>query len=209
MRRALLLGKDTEVDTFLEEITEGLPATRLLNEHGQASHNSAAQAGDDETKKTIEKKKQDLGTDNFYVAARKTSLQVIDMHWMEHLEAMDYLRSSVNLRAYGQRDPLVEYKKEGLRLFQDMKENIYGQVFALIANLNQEVVTISSVPQRIVPRNLNLSGGGTEEGNRESSSARANPGVSMGGKIGRNDPCPCGAKKPDGTSIKYKHCHGK
>ncbi|MBI5816874.1 MAG: preprotein translocase subunit SecA, partial [Candidatus Yonathbacteria bacterium] len=70
VRRALLLGNNTDVDTFLEEITEG----------------------DDEAKKTIEKKKQDMGADNFYGAARKAALQVIDMHWMEHLEAMDYLR---------------------------------------------------------------------------------------------------------------------
>lgn len=187
VRRALLLGSNTEVDAFLEEITEG----------------------DDEAKKTIEKKKQDLGTDKFYPAARKAALHVIDMHWMEHLEAMDYLRSSVNLRAYGQRDPLVEYKKEGLQLFQDMKENIYGQVLGLIANLNPEAVTISSAPQRITPQNLNLSGGGIKEGNGGSSPARATSGISLGEKIGRNDPCPCGAKKPDGAPIKYKHCHGK
>jgi len=187
IRRTLLLGSDTEVDTFLEEIMEG----------------------DDEAKKTIEKKKQDIGADNFYPAARKAALQVIDMHWMEHLEAMDYLRSSVNLRAYGQRDPLVEYKKEGLQLFQDMKENIYGQVLSLIANLNPEAVTISNTPARTMPKNLNLSGGGAEEGSRESSSVRATLGASLGEKIGRNDPCPCGAKKPDGTPIKYKHCHGK
>jgi preprotein translocase subunit SecA len=49
-------------------------------------------------------------------------LQGVDMLWVDHLEAMEYLRSSVNLRAYGQRDPLVEYKKEGLRLFQSMEE---------------------------------------------------------------------------------------
>ncbi len=180
IRRTLLLGSDTEVDIFLEEIMEG----------------------DDEAKKTIEKKKQDMGADNFYPAARKTSLQVIDMHWMEHLEAMDYLRSSVNLRAYGQRDPLVEYKKEGLQLFQDMKENIYGQVLSLIANLNPEAVTISNTPARTMPKNLNLSGGGAEEGNKESSSVRATPGASLGEKIGRNDPCPCGSGQ------KYKKCHG-
>lgn len=180
VRRALLLGSNTEVDAFLEEIIEG----------------------DDEAKKTIEKKKQDLGTDNFYGAARKAALQVIDMHWMEHLEAMDYLRSSVNLRAYGQRDPLVEYKKEGLQLFQDMKENIYGQVLGLIANLNPEVMTISSAPARTMPKSLHLSGGGTEEGNSQPSSARANPGASLGEKVGRNDSCPCGSGK------KYKKCHG-
>ncbi|MDO8573103.1 MAG: preprotein translocase subunit SecA [bacterium] len=181
VRRTLLLGNDAEADTFLEEITEG----------------------DGEAKKTIEKKKQDMGADNFYPAARKVALQVIDMHWMEHLEAMDYLRSSVNLRAYGQRDPLVEYKKEGLQLFQDMKENIYGQVLGLIANLNSQTMTISSTPTRTMPKNFNLSGGGSEEGNKGTSSTQVNPGVHLGEKIGRNDLCPCGSGK------KYKKCHGK
>lgn len=180
VRRALLLGTDTEVTTFLEEIVEG----------------------DDVAKETVEKKKQELGSDNFFSATRKAALQVIDAHWMEHLEAMDYLRSSVNLRAYGQRDPLVEYKKEGLQLFQSMKENIYGQVLALIANLNPEVVTVSTTPVQTLPKNFSLSGGGVAEGNSQSPRGETTPGVSLGEKIGRNDPCPCGSGK------KYKKCHG-
>jgi preprotein translocase subunit SecA len=61
--------------------------------------------------------------EQFYPMARRFLLQTIDLLWVEHLEAMEYLRSSVNLRAYGQRDPLVEYKKEGLRLFNGMEAN--------------------------------------------------------------------------------------
>ena len=55
-------------------------------------------------------------------------LQVIDLNWLEHLEAMEYMRSSVGLRAYGQRDPLVEYKREGLKMFKEMEENILEEI---------------------------------------------------------------------------------
>src|SRR3990167_5023006 len=66
---------------------------------------------------------------------RRFLLQTTDYLWVEHLEAMEYLRSSVNLRAYGQRDPLVEYKKEGLRLFQTMEETYKAQVASAIGNI--------------------------------------------------------------------------
>ena len=65
-----------------------------------------------EFKKIMEEKKSILGEDNFFETVRQIILQTIDMFWVEHLEMMDYMRSSVNLRAYGQRDPLVEYKKK-------------------------------------------------------------------------------------------------
>jgi preprotein translocase subunit SecA len=66
-------------------------------------------------------------------------LQAIDTFWIEHLEVMDYMRGSVNLRAYGQRDPLVEYKREGLRLFKEMEAAAAGQIVRLIP-------TIASAP---------------------------------------------------------------
>jgi preprotein translocase subunit SecA len=73
---------------------------------------------------TIEKRKQDLGEEEFYGGLRRLLLQTIDFFWLEHLEVMEYLRSSVNLRAYGQRDPLIEYRKEGLRMFRSLEESI-------------------------------------------------------------------------------------
>ncbi len=97
-RRALLTGGDAAVDQELAQLSE-------TNENIKVS---------------VEKKKSELGA-SFYPLVRRFLLQTVDMLWVEHLEAMEYLRSSVNLRAYGQRDPLVEYKKEGLRLFKNME----------------------------------------------------------------------------------------
>ena len=179
IRRALLLGTNEEVDTFLNEVIGGDVAS------GEA----------------LEKKKNEFGTEAFYGAVRRISLQVIDTHWMEHLEAMDYLRSSVNLRAYGQRDPLVEYKKEGLRLFQEMKEGIYGQILELVVNAQQNAFAVSQeTARREVPK-LVLSGGDEE---KSGSTAGIKPSAD---KVGRNDPCPCGAINPHtGKAYKWKQC---
>jgi preprotein translocase subunit SecA len=83
----------------------------------------------------IAEKKKLLGEDGFAAEVRRLFLQIIDMFWVEHLEAMDYLRSSVNLRAYGQRDPLIEYKREGLALFKSMQASINTQVVTILPNL--------------------------------------------------------------------------
>jgi len=83
----------------------------------------------------ISEKKKTMGDTGFAHEVRRLFLQTIDMFWVEHLEAMDYLRSSVNLRAYGQRDPLVEYKREGLALFKSMQMSINAQIVGLLPNL--------------------------------------------------------------------------
>ncbi|MBP9757570.1 MAG: preprotein translocase subunit SecA, partial [Candidatus Pacebacteria bacterium] len=93
-----------------------------------------AVAGDEAKMRAIEERKSMSG-DAYYPNVRRMLLQGIDFLWVEHLEAMEYLRSSVNLRAYGQRDPLVEYKREGLKLFQSMEESYRSQVEGVVANL--------------------------------------------------------------------------
>ena len=155
-----------------------------------------------------EKKKAEIGDATFWEAFRRIALQSIDMLWMEHLDTMDHLRSSVNLRAYGQRDPLVEYKREGLRLFRDLEEGFLAQIANVVPNIT--MVQMPSAPQKITEsrpedgQGLSLWRSNTaEKGQPLASPSRTGP------KVGRNDPCPCGAKKPDGTPIKYKHCHGK
>jgi len=111
-RRALLTGTNDDIDAELELISLGEETVGAI----------------------IEKKKAELG-ESFYPTMRRFLLQTTDYLWVEHLEAMEYLRSSVNLRAYGQRDPLVEYKKEGLRLFQTMEETYKAQVASAIGNI--------------------------------------------------------------------------
>ena len=120
---------------------------------------------DKETLELIKQKKEEL-QDEFYNQLKILFLQTIDLLWVSHLETMEYLRSSVNLRAYGQRDPLVEYKKEGLRLYKELQENLKTKIKYLIPHLSaskkQQENTIEIKPSA---------------------------------KIGRNDPCPCGSGK--------------
>ena len=115
---------------------------------------------------------------------RAAILQTTDIFWVDHLEMMDYLRSSVNLRAYGQREPLVEYKKEGLRFFRQMEDSIARQVSELVQALDSD--KIKSLTAR-PPENL------SDEVQSPSDEHK---------NVGRNDPCPCGSGK------KYKKCHG-
>jgi preprotein translocase subunit SecA len=137
-RRAFLTGGSEAVDAELIEVA----------------------AGDETLLATIEAKKKELGED-FYREVRRIILQGIDFLWVEHLEAMEYLRSSVNLRAYGQRDPLVEYKKEGLRLYNQMEESYRAQVAGVIANLAERHAPAAAVARPLATpvtssRNLNL-----------------------------------------------------
>ncbi len=111
-RNVLLTGDNAAIDTEIARIAE--------SSEGFAE--------------VIESKKKELG-DSFHAVVRRFLLQTTDFLWVEHLEAMEYLRNSVNLRAYGQRDPLVEYKKEGLKLFQTMENSYLAQAANVLPNL--------------------------------------------------------------------------
>ncbi|MBI2175283.1 MAG: preprotein translocase subunit SecA [Parcubacteria group bacterium] len=123
------------------------------------------------------KRKEEVGADALARTLKMVLLQTMDMVWVDHLEAMEHMRSSVRLRAYGQHDPLVEYKNEGLRLFRELEARVRAHFAQIVLRFPAE----KSAGQR----------------------------VAISAKIGRNDPCPCGAKRPDGTPVKYKRCHGR
>ena len=114
-RRKVLMGKPEDVADVLHELA------------GES----------EEAKVLLEKKEQELGSDNFLTQARGVCLQTLDMLWVEHLESMEYLRGSVNLRAYGQRDPLTEYRKEGTAMFKNLEDSYRGAVFEMLEKLQQ------------------------------------------------------------------------
>ncbi|KKS13815.1 MAG: Protein translocase subunit SecA, partial [Candidatus Yanofskybacteria bacterium GW2011_GWA1_41_6] len=147
-----------------------------------------------EIKELISKKRLDLGEENFIKAFRELSLQTFDMFWVEHLEVMDYLRGSVNLRAYGQRDPLVEYKKEGLKLFKEMEESIENAILGTITRVDESAINLTA--QREVEKEALKITGVTDDQDIASKNK------SEYKDVGRNDPCPCGSGK------KFKRCHG-
>ena len=137
----------------------------------------------------------------FVAIASGAVLSIIDMLWMEHLEAIDHMKGSVRLRAYGQRDPLVEFKREGLGLFKRLEQAIFEEVLNTLPNIEAPLKQETEVPlQAIHTSSANTS---------ESPQITETLSPDQSNQASRNDPCPCGAVKADGTPIKYKHCHGK
>jgi len=135
-----------------------------------------------------EGRRQELGADVLGTLERQVVLSIIDNKWREHLGEMDYLRAGIGLRAMGQRDPLVEYQREGYDLFSALVDTTKSDSLRYLYRV--QVVKQDAPPQ---PRNVRTSGGGP--------TAKPKP-VKVDAKVGRNAPCPCGSGK------KYKLCHG-
>ena len=169
-RRAMLNGDYIKIQEFLDELIVLYP----------------------NLKEAIAEKKKGVGEAVFFETVRRIILYITDSLWVEHLETMEYTRSSVNLRAYGQREPLIEYKKEGLRLFREMEAVFKERVASLIATMNAEG---ERSEEQVTEERPSLILSTSDEGNQPE--RRSTP------KIGRNDPCTCGSGK------KYKNCHGK
>ncbi len=169
-------------------------------------------------------KKQEEAGEQFPGALRYVCLKVFDSLWVRHLEEMEYLRDQVRLRAYGQMDPLVEYKNEGYKMFknllQEMEENIIQAVSNFTLRPQEERSTLlekakatkpspggnqtsaKGKPASMSPHGHWTGGGLASPGSASTTGLKdtASPQVK---KVGRNDPCPCGSGK------KFKKCHGK
>ena len=158
-------------------------------------------AGDEKLLTVAADKKAEIGEEEFYASMRRVLLQTLDMLWVDHLETMDYLRSSVNLRAYGQRDPLIEYKKEGLRLFNELELAYQENVLRLLPQLSGEMFARRE-PQRT--QEVHDTPGDIEKQAKQavkaSGGGSASRPIRNTSEIGRNDPCPCGSGQ------KYKKC---
>jgi preprotein translocase subunit SecA len=138
-------------------------------------------------------------------------LQVIDAHWREHLDSMDYLREGIHLRSMAQKDPLVEYRVEGHGMFEEMMAGVREEVVSMLFHV--EVTAQDAGLEHHESDGLIYDGGGSESYAGTSSTSTLTPAGSGGSSsttgssngaqaIGRNDPCPCGSGK------KYKRCHG-
>ncbi len=136
-------------------------------------------------KEDYEKKEKEIGAEKMIELIKFLSLRVMDTFWIDHLENMDYLRDSVRLRAYGQRDPLVEYKTEGHKIFKSLLEQIETEIGKILMK-----VSLIKEPSSPTPA-INQE--------RKFSASAASP--------GRNDPCPCGkVDSKTGKPLKYKKC---
>jgi len=149
----------------------------------------------EEAKRRFEEKEELLGADMMALQIKYLLLQIIDAQWKDHLLIIDHLKEGIGLRGYGQRDPLVEYKRESFELFQEMMERIQDRAVQFLWKME---ITREGEEKRkapIAPRQQRLSYSAPPK-------EAPQPVRRTEKKIGRNDPCPCGSGK------KYKKCHG-
>ncbi len=144
-RRKLLLKDAEEVQAVLDEVIAIEPGLEAV----------------------IEAKKQEFGEEQFMDVFRRLTLQMIDTLWVEHLEVMGYTRSNVGLRAYGQRDPLIEYRKEGTRLFKEMESAIIGRIAEVLPRVQPKVVQKDEEEMKQEARAAQQSAGRTAESKQQ------------------------------------------
>jgi preprotein translocase subunit SecA len=204
-----LYGSDVTVEELREEVE--IEREALIEEFRQDARDAYAD------------KERDIGADLMRELERYVTLQVVDTRWREHLESMDYLREGVHLRAFAQKDPLVEYTGEGQRMFDDLSVQIREEVVGTLFHAQLAPQDAGALEQQ-APTNGGLSyeheslaGAGAIAGAATGGGAVATTGAGGGRgqsvstqtvvraeeqKLGRNDPCWCGSGK------KFKKCHG-
>ncbi len=162
--------------------------------------------------KIYEAKEAEVGAQAIRHLEKSVMLSVLDTQWREHLAAMDYMRQSIHLRGYAQKDPKQEYKREAFALFTEMLENIKRDTIAMLTRVQfrseSDINAIDQQRREHEPQNLQFTHAdaslvSSSEPSPNSGAVVAMPVTRQEAKIGRNDACPCGSGK------KYKTCHGR
>jgi preprotein translocase subunit SecA len=141
-------------------------------------------------------KEEEWGSEIARDMERLVTLQTVDQRWREHLLAMDHLKEGIGLRGYAQQNPLIEYKREGLEMFQEMVEQIKGEILQMLFRIQVATQEETEDLQEAQQQPMFLSHGESAAGSKRKPARRS-------AKVGRNQPCPCGSGK------KYKKCCGR
>ncbi len=153
----------------------------------------------------LEEKFSKYSPEQVKVTLREVLLSTFDQFWKDHLLNMDHLKEGINLRSYGQKDPLVEYKREAFQLYEQMKEEVrkavVERIFSVRLYTEEEIEEIKRQQQAQLEAQLEVHRLAQEEAAKREE-ARKQPVQRKTVKVGRNDPCPCGSGK------KFKQCHG-
>ena len=195
---AKLYPEEWTLDGLIED------AEKIYAPEGKLKKEELEAMSRDELEETLKKtaheayaaREQLFGEENMRELEKVVMLRVVDNHWMEHLDRMDMLREGINLRAYGQRNPLVEYKIEALDMFEAMEAAIQTD----IAKLMYRVSIVTQEQQQLQDR---LQTARASHGEESSAAETKKKPQRNKNDIGRNDPCPCGSGK------KYKNCCGR
>jgi preprotein translocase subunit SecA len=184
-----------------------LPLAQWLEEDKQFNEAALRALAVDEAALQYQAKVDLVGGEGMHHYERVIMLQSLDVHWREHLAALDHLRQGIHLRGYAQKNPKQEYKREAFELFSTMLEGIKREVTQVLMTVQvraeQDVEAVEAAP---APENVQYHHADYDEALEQANESTENvhqPFVREGHKVGRNDPCPCGSGK------KYKQCHGK
>jgi preprotein translocase subunit SecA len=186
-------------------------ANSVSSEGPEAMRDAIQKVATDLLTKQLAQREQEMGNETMRQLEQAATMRAIDTYWMEHLDMMDYLRTGIGLRGYGQRDPLVEYQREGHLLFQKLlvsiKSSIIDVIFKAQAVRQETTQGVARHESTTAPHRI---AGPLAVSSDQPALATApqapNPTEQLKNpykNVGRNDPCPCGSGK------KYKKCHGK
>ncbi len=208
---------DAEIDQLRDHIRRILLVdVAIPPEHWEML--GADGVADEILKKAIEfydRKEEQLGSELMAELERMATLQVIDVKWKEHLREMDELKSGIHLRAFGQKNPLIEYKTEAYRMFVETITTIAEETLALVFKAfpqTEDQIPVKRAGQPAKEQDMQTIhqsslGMGLQQARGSQSqtqeAGRKPQPVQVGDKVGRNEPCPCGSGK------KYKQCHGR
>ncbi len=191
------LKQDIETSFGIEDVAalkdENAIAEDVINELKEKTH------------EIYENKENEFGSENMRELERVVMLKVVDQKWMDHIDDMDELKNGIGLRAYGQKDPVVQYRLEGADMFDDMIEALKDDVAKIMLNIQKKEENVKRT------ETAEITGAGLEDTaiNLVDGTVKPKEGglnktvVNTEPKVGRNDPCPCGSGK------KYKNCCGK
>ncbi|MDP6518144.1 MAG: SEC-C metal-binding domain-containing protein, partial [Alphaproteobacteria bacterium] len=190
-----IFGLDLPIGDWAKE--EGIAETEILDRVTDAVDRRMAE------------KAARHGPELMRMAEKSLVLQVLDQQWKDHLLSLDHLRQGISLRAYGQRDPLNEYKSEAFMMFEGMLTRFRETVTNLLAQVEFRAEPAEPAPERrpaLAGAGAGAEGAGeapvAPAGTRVQGQGREPTDPATWGKVGRNERCPCGSGK------KYKHCHG-
>ena len=197
-------GKAVNAESLNTEISNifGIDMAEFINAHEKDS-NAIVEELEKQAIEKYQAKEEEITSEKMRELERVVMLKVVDEKWMNHIDSMDELKNGIGLRAYGQQDPVVKYRTEGMDMFEEMVANIKLDVVKILMNIRkqngdvkrQEAAKITGAALEAI----NSVDGGKKINTPEYSQTVVNEGP----KIGRNDPCPCGSGK------KYKNCCGK
>ena len=192
-----------------EDVNLEIPLTKMLEENPDLHEETLRERIIEAADNAYAAKEAQASADVLRQFERSVMLQSIDMHWREHLAALDHLRQGIHLRSYAQKNPKQEYKREAFELFEALLNTVKNEVtkVTMLVQVRNEADMEEVVEKPAEPANVQYQHADYDEalaGNADENASDETPKTIIrdGVKVGRNDPCPCGSGK------KYKQCHG-